>query len=60
MSEEIKYLDRRTVARYIARGQISEKDYEKYLKSLPDVEDKSTPVTATLAGEAPAESTDPV
>ncbi len=54
MSEEIKYLDRRTVARYIARGQMSEKDFEKYLKSLPDVEEKSTPVESTLAGEEPA------
>jgi hypothetical protein len=58
MSEEIKYLDRRTVARYIARGQISEKDYEKHLKSLPDVEEKATPVTSTLAGEEPAEPTE--
>ena len=30
--------DRRTIKRYIAKGQVSEKEYEAYLKALPDEE----------------------
>jgi len=44
-NEPIQY-DKRTVARYVKRGTIHEKDYEKHLKSLPDVADKGEPVQA--------------
>jgi hypothetical protein len=33
---ERKHVDRRTVQRYIDRGTITQKEYEKELKSLPD------------------------
>ena len=45
---DIKYLDRRTVERYLRSGQIDEKDYEKYLKSLEDVAEKGAPVETMM------------
>ena len=48
MSDENKHFDTRTVARYVARGAISDKDLEKHLKALPDVADKGEPVTTEL------------
>ncbi|MFZ5470419.1 MAG: hypothetical protein ACOZIN_13360 [Myxococcota bacterium] len=36
--------DKRTVSRYIQKGLIDEKAYEKHLKSLPDLADKAAPV----------------
>ena len=47
---DIKLIDRRTVARYLNRGQVSEKDYEKYLKSLPDVGANADVVTVEQPG----------
>ena len=54
---DIKLLDRRTAARYIARGQLSEKDWEKHLKSLPDVGANAEPIGVEQPGapEAPEE-----
>jgi hypothetical protein len=48
MSEENKHFDIRTVARYVARGAITDKDLEKQLKSLPDVADKGEPTPTEL------------
>jgi len=46
MSEmtETKHLDQRVVARYIRRGKLDEKEFERHLKALPDLEDKAVPV----------------
>lgn len=38
--------DKRTVERYIRQGQVDEKAYEKYLKSLPDVAEKGEKLQA--------------
>ncbi len=38
------YFDVRTVERNIARGKLTKKEYEAYLKNLPDVEDKGVPM----------------
>lgn len=41
MSKEEDFLyDERIVERHIKDGTLSKKDYEKHLKSLPDVEEK--------------------
>jgi hypothetical protein len=48
---EIKLVDRRTAPRYLRKGVLDEKDYEKYLKSLPDVADQAVPVEAAMEGE---------
>jgi len=41
-------LDKRVVQRFIKKGLVSEKDYEKHMKSLPDLTDKCAPVEATI------------
>ncbi len=42
MKDNEKFFDMRIYERYIKEGEISEKDYEKYIKNLPDVSDKAT------------------
>jgi hypothetical protein len=39
-----RYLDKRTVARYITQGLVDEKAYEKHVKTLTDVAEKATRV----------------
>lgn len=46
-----KHLDKRTAERYLRSGQLDEKGYERYLKSLPDVGDKAVPVETAMDGE---------
>ncbi len=41
---ELRNNDTRIVERNLKRGLVSRKDYEKQLKSLPDVKDKVKPV----------------
>ena len=55
---ENKLVDRRTVARYLRKGIVDEKDYEKLLKSLPDVADQAVPVEAAMEGEDDFEDED--
>ncbi len=45
MRDDPRFWDVRTLQRRLRKGQITNKDYEKYLKSLPDVDGKK----ATLA-----------
>lgn len=51
MSENIdpKYTDKRTIDRYLTKGMVDEKAWEKHLKSLPDLADKAAPVESTVA-----------
>ena len=42
---EMNLLDNRIVARNIDKGLIAGKAYRKHLKDLPDVTDKSVPVS---------------
>jgi hypothetical protein len=37
----VRYLDRRVVERYLKRGQLDEKEYARYLKSLADLSDSA-------------------
>ena len=41
MSNDDKLYDVRVVNRYIKEGMITQKNYESFMKKLPDVEDKS-------------------
>jgi hypothetical protein len=45
---ENKLVDKRVAPRYIRKGQLDEKDYERYLKSLPDVADQAVPVESEV------------
>jgi hypothetical protein len=43
-----KYLDKRTAERYLRNGQLDEKAYERHIKGLPDVAEKSVPVETAM------------
>jgi hypothetical protein len=43
-----KLYDKRVAHRFIKKGLLTEKDYERHMKSLPDLADKSAPVEATI------------
>ena len=45
---DLKNLDRRVAARMVRKGQLSEKELEKALKQLPDVETKGEVVDTFL------------
>jgi len=42
-TKELRAFDIRTVERSIRRGSVTRKDYNAYLKSLPDAADKVAP-----------------
>jgi hypothetical protein len=41
---ENKLIDKRVVARYLRKGTLDEKEYERLLKALPDLADQALPV----------------
>jgi len=43
-----KLVDKRVVDRYLKKGSLDEKDYEKHLKSLPDLADQAVPIDSYL------------
>ena len=43
--EDSRFWDVRTIERRIRRGQVTRKDYDKFVKSLPDVADKAVPIS---------------
>ncbi len=45
---ENKLVDRRVALRYVRKGRLDEKEYEKYLKSLPDLAEKAVPIESDL------------
>jgi hypothetical protein len=45
---ENKLVDKRVARRYVRKGLLDEKDYERYLKSLPDVADQAVPVESEV------------
>jgi hypothetical protein len=46
-----KYLDKRTAERHLRSGTLDDKEYAAYLKSLPDVAEKSVPVETVMHDE---------
>ncbi len=45
---DIKLIDKRTAPRNIKKGLLDAKDYERHLKSLPDLTDQAAPIEATM------------
>ncbi len=43
-----KLLDKRVAQRYVERGILDEKEYEKHIKSLPDLADQAVPIESDL------------
>ncbi len=39
-----KFFDKRVVQRYLRKGKLDEKEYERILRSLPDLADRAIPV----------------
>jgi hypothetical protein len=50
---ETRLIDKRVAHRYVRKGTLDEKEYEKYLKSLPDLADQALTVEASIEGEEP-------
>jgi hypothetical protein len=48
---ENKQVDKRVAHRYVRKGVLDEKDYERHLKSLPDLADQAMPIEALMEGE---------
>jgi len=48
---ENKLVDKRVVHRYLRKNLVEEKDYEKYLKALPDLADQASAVEAVMDGD---------
>ena len=45
---ENKTVDKRVALRYVRKGIVDEKDYERYVKSLPDLAEQAMPVEASM------------
>ncbi|HEX9290669.1 MAG TPA: hypothetical protein VF904_14185 [Anaeromyxobacteraceae bacterium] len=43
-----KLLDKRVAQRYVEKGVLDEKAYEKHIKSLPDLADQAVPIESDL------------
>lgn len=46
-----KLLDKRVSSRYLARGRLDEKEYERHLEGLPDLAQQAVPVESDLDGD---------
>lgn len=52
---DILQLDQRTLKRYLERGILSQKDYDKYLQDLPDLEGEMETVEIDAPGDEATE-----
>ncbi len=43
-----KSIDKRVAHRYVRKGIVDEKEYERYVKSLPDLAEQAMPVEASI------------
>lgn len=48
---ETKLIDKRVAQRYVRKGVLDDKDYEKHLKSLPDLAEQALTVEASIESE---------
>jgi hypothetical protein len=48
---ENKQIDKRVVLRYLRKGIVDEREYERHLKGLDDRADDAMPVEAALDGD---------
>lgn len=53
MADEIdrKLIDKRVVSRYLAKGRVDEKEYERYVKALPDLAGQAVPIESDLGDD---------
>jgi hypothetical protein len=48
---ENKTVDKRVAHRYVKKGIVDEKDFERHVKGLPDLADRAAPVEASIEGD---------
>ena len=48
---EPKVYDKRVAQRYVRKGLLDEKDWDKHVKSLPDLAEQAAPVEATMSDD---------
>jgi hypothetical protein len=48
---ENKLIDKRVAHRYLRKGVLDEKEYEKHVKALPDLADQALTIEASLEGD---------
>ena len=48
---ENKHVDKRVAHRYVRKGVVEEKEYDRYLKSLPDLAEQAMPIEALMEGQ---------
>jgi hypothetical protein len=48
---ENRQIDKRVAHRYLRKGVLDEKDFERHLKSLPDLAEQAMPIEALMEGE---------
>jgi hypothetical protein len=48
---ENRHVDKRVAHRYLKKAVIDEKDYERHIKSLPDLADQAVAIEAAMEGE---------
>jgi hypothetical protein len=48
---ENKLVDKRVSQRYLRKGVLDEKEYEKHLKALPDLADQALTIEASMEGD---------
>jgi len=46
-----KLVDKRVAQRYIRKGVLDEKDYDKHMKALPDLADQALTIEASIEGD---------
>ncbi len=52
---ETRLLDKRVAHRYVRKGRLDEKEWERHLKSLPDLSDRAIPVESEFEDTAESE-----
>lgn len=50
-SIENKLIDKRVAQRYVRKGLLDEKDWEKHVKTLPDLADQAVAVETSIGAE---------
>jgi hypothetical protein len=48
---ENKVVDKRVAHRYVRKGVVDEKDFDKHIKSLPDLADQAAPIEASIEAD---------
>jgi len=48
---EAKLIDKRVAHRYVRKGILDEKDWDKHVKGLPDLAEKALPLEAEMDGD---------